>query len=155
VPVLVVVAGAVPPDHEGQTKPEIAKRVLNAMFNNVILLVLSGLVAARVVARCQLLPSTLSRPRIPFPPFSNYDGGSSSLRAWSQGESDSSRQPPTPPTPPTPPHTRCPRWYAPASPPHGVLSQVASSTFTFHHAILRCSLDSPTPTLLVVCRCHL
>jgi len=54
VPVLIVVAGAVPPEHEAQLKPEIAKRVLNAMFNNVILLVLSGLVAARVVARCQL-----------------------------------------------------------------------------------------------------
>jgi len=54
VPVFAVVAGAVPPMFQGEGQPAIAKRVLNSMFNNVILLVLSGLVAARVVARCQI-----------------------------------------------------------------------------------------------------
>lgn len=61
VPVLVVVANTIP--HESVpsahpdglvTRADTAKLVLNSMFDKTIILVLSGLVAASAVARCQL-----------------------------------------------------------------------------------------------------
>lgn len=53
VPLLATVGHVVPPK-PGELHPEVARRVLNSMFDHVILLVLGGLVAATVVARSEL-----------------------------------------------------------------------------------------------------